>query len=236
MPDAMPLLHRWFGNPLLTKLAKLGFRVPVHDVYCRLRGFSKDLFDRLDLRCGGMEFAVEMVVKASLFGARIAEVPVTLHRDGRKAHGPHLRSFRDGWRTLRFFLMYTPRWLFLVPGASLIVLGAIGYGIALPGLEISGVTFDAHTLLFASLFLLCGYQAILFAIFAKTFAVSERLLPPDPKLSRFFELVNLETGLAVGAASMILDVAFLLVAIHQWWAVDFGLLEYAATMRWVIPG
>ena len=135
--------------------------------------FTKDLYERLDQRCTGMEFATEMIIKASLIGAQIAEVPITLHPDGRKAHAPHLRTFRDGWRTLRFFLMYSPRWLFLVPGALLILLGAVGYALAMPGVRIGRVTFDAHTLLFASLAILAGYQSILFAVFTKTFAISE---------------------------------------------------------------
>ena len=136
-------------------------------------------YDRLDQRCTGMEFATEMIIKASLFGEKIGEVPITLHPDGRKSHAPHLQTFRDGWRTLRFFLMYSPRWLFLIPGALLILLGLLGYGLAMPGLTLWGMTFDVHTLLFASLGILCGYQSILFAIFTKAFAISEGLLPED---------------------------------------------------------
>jgi hypothetical protein len=177
-----------------------------------------------------------MVVKASLFGARIAEVPVTLHPDGRKSHGPHLRTFRDGWRTVRYLLLHTPRWLFLVPGFAMILLGLAGYGIAMPSLRIGGVAFDAHTLLVASLSILCGYQSILFSVFAKTFATTSKLLPPDARVERLFRVATLERGLAVGFASFLVGALLIAVALHRWWLVDFGRLDYAVTMRWVIPG
>ena len=153
--------------PMFSAMVRTMFWAPVHDVYCGLRGFRKDLFDALDLRSSGMEFATEMVIKSSLQNARIAEVPITLHPDGRKAHAPHLKTFRDGWRTLRFFLMYSPRWLFLYPGLLLVVLGVVGYALALPGHRIGRIHFDAHTLLFSSLAILLGHQSIVFAIFAE---------------------------------------------------------------------
>ena len=173
LPGAMPLLHRWWGNPMFSFLARWWFGAPIHDVYCGLRGFTKELSVRLNQRCTGMEFATEMIIKASLFGAKIGEVPITLHPDGRKAHAPHLKTFRDGWRTIRFFLMCSPRWLFLVPGVVLVAIGVAGYALALPGVRIHGAKLDAHTLLFASLAILCGYQSILFALFTKTFGVRE---------------------------------------------------------------
>jgi glycosyltransferase involved in cell wall biosynthesis len=151
MPGAMPMLHRWWGNPMFSFLTRWWFKAPFHDVYCGLRGFRKDFYNRLAQRCTGMEFATEMIIKASLYSARIAEIPITLHPDGRKVHPPHLKTFRDGWRTLRFFLMCSPRWLFLMPGILLILAGLVGYGIAMPGLTFREITFDAHTLLFASL-------------------------------------------------------------------------------------
>jgi glycosyltransferase involved in cell wall biosynthesis len=150
-PRAMPFLHRVWGNPMFSFLARKWFKSPLHDVYCGLRGFRKDIFYVLDQRCTGMEFATEMIIKASLYGAKIAEVPITLHPDGRRTRSPHLRTFRDGWRTIRLFLIYSPRWLFLIPGLLLICLGLFGYTNAQPGLTMNGVTFDAHTLLFASL-------------------------------------------------------------------------------------
>jgi glycosyltransferase involved in cell wall biosynthesis len=235
-PGAMPFLHRWWGNPMFSLLARWWFRAPVNDVYCGLRGFRKEFQQALDQRCTGMEFATEMIIKSSLHGARIGEVPITLHPDGRKSHAPHLRTFRDGWRTLRFFLVCTPRWLFLMPGIALVALGLLGYAIALPGVKIGRATFDAHTLLFASLAMMLGYQSALFAVFTKTFAISEKLLPPDKMLTRFFELVKLETGLLAGALLLLGGALLLLGAIWQWQAADFGRLDYSETMRWVIPG
>jgi len=236
LPGAMPFLHRWWGNPMFSLMARLWFRAPIHDVYCGLRGFTKELYDRLDQRCTGMEFATEMIIKSSLYKQKIAEVPITLHPDGRKSHAPHLKTFRDGWRTLRFFLMYSPRWLFLAPGLFLILLGLAGFAVAMPGMTIRGVTFDAHTLMFSSLAILCGYQSVLFAIFTKTFAISERLLPEDKSLARFFELVNLERGLIIASVAVLAGVALLLKAVNQWQSTGFGDLDYAMTMRFVIPG
>ena len=236
MPGAMPFLHRWVGNPLFSFLARQWFKAPITDIYCGLRGFTKKYYEGLDQRCSGMEFATEMIIKSSLYCARIAEVPITLHPDGRRAHPPHLKTFRDGWRTLRFFMMYSPRWLFLVPGALLVLLGIFGYGLAMPGLTISGVTFDAHTLLFSSLAVLCGYQSIVFALFTKTFAISEGLLPEDRRLNRFFEVMTLERGVLAGAGGLLIGVLLLAGAVNQWLVVGFGRLDYSYTMRWVIPG
>jgi glycosyltransferase involved in cell wall biosynthesis len=236
LPGAMPFLHRWWGNPMFSRMARRMFHAPVHDVYCGMRGFTKELYNRLDQRCTGMEFATEMLIKASLFEATIGEVPITLHPDGRKSHAPHLKTFRDGWRTLRLYLMYSPRWLFLIPGMLLVLLGLIGYGVAMPGLTVSGVTFDAHTLLFASLAILCGYQSILFAIFTKTFASSEGLMPEDQRLTRFFAVVNLERGLIMASAALLIGLALLLAAVNRWRLSGFGHLDYAHTMRLVVPG
>ena len=236
MPGAMPGLHRWWGNPMFSALARHWFNVQVNDVYCGLRGFTKEFYTGLRQRCIGMEFATEMIIKGSLYGARIAEVPITLYPDGRLAHPPHLRTFRDGWRTLRFFLLYSPRWLFLIPGVALIALGLAGYAIGLPGVRFRGIHFDVHTLLFASLAVICGYQSIVFAVLTKVFAISEDLLPPDPVLRRAFRVIKLETGLAVGAVAMVVGAYFLFDALAIWRATGFGDLQYAVTMRWVIPG
>jgi glycosyltransferase involved in cell wall biosynthesis len=233
---AMPALHRIVGNPFFSALARLWFGCPVHDVYSGLRGFTKDLYARLDLRCTGMEFATEMIIKACLLEARIAEVPITLYPDARTAHPSHLRTFRDGWRTLRFYLMYSPRWLFQIPGWSLILFGFIGYAVALPGLQAFGLAFDAHTLLFASLALILGYQSLLFGVFTKTFAVSEGLLPADARMARLLRFRALEKGLALGLLAMVVGLVLLAGAVNQWRAARFGHLDYARTMRWVIPG
>lgn len=236
MPGAMPPSHRWIGNPAFSWLVRKMFRAPIHDVYCGMRGFRRELFDRLDLRCTGMEFATEMIIKCSLFNVDTAEVPTTLHPDGRKAHAPHLRTIRDGWRTLRFFLMYSPRWLFLIPGISLLLVAALGYALALPGLTVRGVTFDVHTLLVASLGLLIGSQLMQFAVFAKTFAITEGLMPEGRLMRVFNRYASLEFGMAAGAASLIVGVGLLGVAVNQWRSAAFGALDYATTMRWVIPG
>jgi glycosyltransferase involved in cell wall biosynthesis len=233
---AMPFTHRWLGNPAFSLMAKQMFTSPIHDVYCGLRGFTKELYDRLDLRCTGMEFATEMIIKSSLLGARIAEVPITLHPDGRITHAPHLRTIRDGWRTLRFFLLLCPRWLFLYPGLGLIVDGLIAYAVALPGVKIHGIQFDAHTLLFGSLAIMMGYQSALFALLARTFAVTEKLLPEDATLTRFFKVMNLEKGLALAILAFLCGLVLLGGAVSQWCAAGFGRLDYSRTMRWVIPG
>jgi glycosyltransferase involved in cell wall biosynthesis len=236
MPGAMPGLHRYWGNPMFSSMAKRWFRAPIHDVYCGLRGFRREFYNELDQRCTGMEFATEMIVKSSLRSARIAEVPITLHPDGRKTRAPHLRTFRDGWRTLRFFLLYSPRYLFLAPGGFLIALGLLGYGLALPAVTIRGATLDAHTLLFASLALICGYQSILFAVLTKVFAITEGLLPKDPRIRRLSTIVTLERGALGGAVGVLLGILLLLLAIGRWAAEDFGRLDYASTMRLVVPG
>jgi glycosyltransferase involved in cell wall biosynthesis len=235
MPGAMPFLHRWWGNPMFSMLCRWWFRAPIHDVYCGLRGFRRDWYHTLDQRCTGMEFATEMIIKASLYGAKIAEVPITLHPDGRKAHAPHLKTFRDGWRTLRFFMMYSPRWLFLMPGILLCLLGLLGYALAMPGVTIGPATFDAHTLLFSTLAILLGYQSVLFAVFTKTFAISEGLMPRDPRLDRIMAVINLERGAVVGLLSFLAGMVLLLVVVNKWRLGGFGRMDYAHTMRWVIP-
>ncbi len=236
LPGAMPSLHRWLGNPLFSRLAQWWFCSPVHDIYCGMRGFTKECYESLDQRCTGMEFATEMIIKASLYGKNVTEVPITLHPDGRKSHAPHLKTFRDGWRTLRFFLICSPRWLFLAPGALLILFGLLAYGIALPGVTLQGITFDAHTLLFGSLAILLGCQSIFFAIFAKVFTINEGLLPEDKRLTRFFEVVTLERGLVAAMIVLVIGLGLLVAAINQWRVAHFGPLDYGQTMRLVIPG
>lgn len=235
-PGAMPLLHRWWGNPMFSLLARWWFKAPVHDIYCGLRGFSKVYQESLNQRCTGMEFATEMIIRSSFCGARIGEVPITLYPDGRKAHARHLRTFRDGWRTLRFFLLHSPRWLFLVPGILLMLAGLVGFALALPGLHVYGIAFDAHTLLYASLALLCGYQSILFSIFSTTFGVNEGLLPETSGYRLISSQVNLERGLLLASAALLIGVALLIIPVNQWRLTGFGEMDYSRTMRWVIPG
>jgi len=233
---AMPWLHYQIGNPGLTWLARRMFHVPVHDIYCGMRGFTKDLYLRLDHQCTGMEFATEMIIKARLMGARIEEVPITLHPDGRKAHRSHLRTFRDGWRTLRFYLLCSPRWLFLIPGGLLILLGLVAYGLALPGATVFGATLDAHTLVFGSLFLLMGFQAVTFALLAKTYAMADGLLPMDTRVERFYRVMPLERGLVLAALVGLLGLSLLGVAVIHWAETGFGPLDYAKNLRLVVPG
>jgi glycosyltransferase involved in cell wall biosynthesis len=235
-PGAMPFLHRVWGNPMLTALARLWFGVPIHDIQCGLRGFDRSFWFTLDQHCTGMEFSSEMLIKAALKGGRIGEVPITLHRDGRTAHPPHMRTFRDGWRNLRFYLLFSPRWLFFVPGLLFLLLGAIGYAVALPGASIGAATFDAHTLLFASLSVILGYQSVLFAVLTRLFDIVEGFLPADARFIRLFDIFNLERGLLAGAAAVVLGLALLGLAVAQWYRVDFGRLDYGETMRIVIPG
>jgi glycosyltransferase involved in cell wall biosynthesis len=236
LPGAMPVLHRWWGNPMFSWMARTWFRAPIHDVHCGLRAFTTDLYQRLGLRCTGMEFASEMVIKASLARARIAEVPITLSPDGRQTRRRHLRTFRDGWRHLSFYLIYSPRWLFLAPGVALVLFGALGYLVAMPGLRVGGVQFDVNTLLFASLGFICGYQSIVFAVLTKVFAIVEGLLPPDPRIDVLARVFVLERGLALGAFLGLGGAGLLLVAIEQWRVRHFGSLDYEVSLRWVIPG
>jgi glycosyltransferase involved in cell wall biosynthesis len=236
LPGAMPVLHRRWGNPMFSRMARKWFDAPVTDVYCGFRGFSKEFWFELGQRAGGMEFATEMIIRASLRRSRITEVPITLHPDGRVSHPPHLRTFRDGWRTLRFFLMYSPRWLFLIPGALSVLLGLVGYALALPGVTIAGATLDVHTLLFASLAILCGYQAIVFAILTKTLTLSDALMPQDPRWLRFFGVINLERGLILAGLALVAGLVLLGAAVNQWRLADFGPLDYSKTMKLVIPG
>ena len=233
--NAMPALHRYLGNPGLTRLGRLFFHSPVGDFYCGLRGFRKDAYERMGLRTTGMEFATEMVVKATLLHLRIAEVPTTLSPDGR-SRPPHLRTWRDGWRTLRFFLLYSPRWLFLYPGIALMLVGAaLGLWLLPAARTVGGVTLDVHTLVYAATFVLLGFQAIAFACFTKLFAISEGLLPPDAALDKLFGYITLEVGLAVGAVLTMLGLGASVYAVSGWGAQHFGMLDYSRTMRIVIP-
>ncbi len=229
--DAMPPLHRYVGNPLLTGLGRLFFKSPCGDFHCGLRGFTKQAYSAMDLRTTGMEFASEMVVKATLFGMHVAEVPTTLSPDGR-SRPPHLRSWRDGWRHLRFLLMYSPRWLFLYPGAALMILGCALGLLLLPGpRRVGSVVLDIHTLLYAVLAVLVGYQAILFALFTKVFAVTEHLLPEDPRLTRLFKVFKLETGLAAGILLQVAGIGCAVYSVLLWNGQGFGAMDPTSLVR-----
>jgi glycosyltransferase involved in cell wall biosynthesis len=236
MPGAMPALHRYLGNPVLTGLGRLFFKSPVGDFHCGLRGFRKDAIEQLGLRTMGMEFASEMVVKATAFGLRVTEIPTTLSPD-RRDRAPHLRTWRDGWRHLRFLLLYSPRWLFLYPGIALFALGIAINAVLLPGpLRIGNVVFDVHTLLFAAMAILIGFQSVVFATFTKIFAISEGLLPEDARLTKMFRYITLEVGLVAGALLILAGAGAWILGLEYWRIRQFGPLDPEKTLRIVIPG
>jgi hypothetical protein len=235
LPGAMPPLHRYLGNPVLSGIGRLFFRSPVADFHCGLRGFTRSAVERMELRTTGMEFASEMVVKASLLRMRIAEVPVQLAPDGR-SRPPHLRSWRDGWRHLRFLLLYSPRWLFLYPGAALMIVGmALGLWLVPAPRTLGPFGLDVHTLLYAAAAVLIGFQAVLFAIFSKVFAIGAGLMPEDVRLSRVTRVIGLEAGLAVGALLALAGFVGSLAAVGEWGSNSFGPLSPNQMLRLVIP-
>jgi glycosyltransferase involved in cell wall biosynthesis len=233
--DAMPRLHRYLGNPVLTGIGRLLFRSPLGDFHCGLRGFRRDSIMSLALTSPGMEFASEMVVKATLRNLRIAEVPTTLSPDGR-SRPPHLRSWRDGWRHLRFLLLFSPAWLFFYPGVAMLLLGLIGGIWLTPGPRSAGsVTFSVNTLLFAAASLICGFQAIVFYMFAKTYAIRSGLLPEDAVVARLRDVLRLEVGLIVGSLAVVLGLVLATQAVGVWGAASFGKLDLDESLRKVIP-
>lgn len=226
-PHAMPFLHKYLGNPVLTTLGKLFFGSPCNDFHCGLRGFRKQSIMALNLRTTGMEFASEMVVKATLNGLKITEVPTTLSPDGR-SRKPHLRTWRDGWRHLRFLLLYSPRWLFLYPGFFLMLTGFISTLILLASPRV-------HSLLYSATAIIIGFQLLNFAIFTKVYAIQQGLLPQDKKLLKFIDLFSLELGLIIGSILLFLGLITSVFAFFQWESVSYGALNPADTMRLVIP-
>jgi glycosyltransferase involved in cell wall biosynthesis len=201
MPGGMAWSHRVIGNPMFSLLARWWFGAPVHDVYCGMRMFERELFPQLSLRCSGMEFSTEMILKASLMKVRISEVPIDVHPAGRTVHAAHMRTVKDGWRTLRFFLLFSPRWLFLIPGLLAMTAGAAGFVLALT--NIFAAARHPQLLPIAGLALLVGYQVALFAVFSKTFAVNEGILPQDPRLDRFYGVVDIEKGMVLGILGVV---------------------------------
>lgn len=233
---AMPFSHRYLGTPVLTMLSRIFFETPCGDVNCGMRGFRKDAIENLQLRSLGMEFASEMLVKSSIFGLRITEIPTNLSPDGRNTR-PHLRTWRDGWRHLRFMLLYSPRWLFLYPGFLLMLLGTLVAVWLLPRTRyIGGVGFDVNTLVYSAMMIFVGYQAVTFAIFTKIFAITAGFLPRDERFDRLFRIVTLETGLVSGLTLVILGVSLSLFAVLHWRNTGFGPLDPTQTLRLVMPG
>jgi glycosyltransferase involved in cell wall biosynthesis len=236
LPGAMPWKNRWIGNPVLSFIGRSFFKCPAHDFHSGLRGFTKEAFEKMDLQTTGMEFASEMVIKATLKELRIAEVPVTLSKDGR-SRPPHLKPWRDGWRHLRFMLLFSPRWLFLYPGIFLSLLGMIFAGrLSLSSFEIGGIVFSVGTLFVASMTVVIGFQLIAFAFFFKVFAIAEGLLPDDPKLSRLLKIFTLEKGILLALAMLLTGVILLVRSIWVWKQAHYGILPSTEeNLRRLIP-
>jgi glycosyltransferase involved in cell wall biosynthesis len=233
---AMPLLHRWVGNPILSRLGRLFFKIPVGDFHCGMRAFRRDKIQRLGLQTDGMEFASEMVVRASLAHLRLEEVPTVLRPDGR-SRAPHLRTWRDGWRHLRFLLAFSPRWLFFYPAAALAVFGFVGLTILSFGaVDIGGVTFSVQTMLACAAALILGIQGIGLAVIARAYAGHLGLLPNSARLERGLERLTLDRGLVVGALLILLGAAAFIVAVINWGTTDFGQLDVVRTIRLPIIG
>ncbi|MEJ0063916.1 MAG: glycosyltransferase family 2 protein [Alphaproteobacteria bacterium] len=234
-PGAMPFLHRWLGNPVLSFIGRLFFNIKVGDFHCGLRGFRRQAIADLDLRTTGMEYASEMIVRAALAGLKIGEAPVTLSKDGRD-HPPHLQTWRDGWRHLRFLLLYSPRWLYLYPGIFMILFGLFVAALLLPGpfMVAPGVGLDVHTLLVGALALLVGVQSITFALLARQYAVKQGMLPPNSAYERWFALLSVERLLLLALVILVIGGGGVLWAARIWSAADFGALDYRDVMRIMI--
>ncbi|HZL36739.1 MAG TPA: glycosyltransferase family 2 protein [Tepidisphaeraceae bacterium] len=234
-PGAMPALHRYLGNPVLTAVGRLFFHSPCGDFHCGLRGFDRQAIAKLDLRTMGMEYASEMVVKATLHRLRIAEVPTTLSPDGRDRPS-HLRTWRDGWRHLRFLLLYNPRWLFLYPGIALMIMGFVTGACLLPGpVRIGRATLDIDTLMYAGAAVLIGFQAVTFSLFTVVFATAEGLLPDKPRVSRWLGPLTLEAGVCVGLALIVVGLVISFAAVRFWGRRSFGNLDPGTVVRMVVP-
>jgi hypothetical protein len=233
---AMPWKNRYLGNPVLSWLGRLFFRTTIGDFHCGLRGFTVEAYRRMDLRTNGMEFASEMVIKAALLGLRVAEVPTVLRPDGRD-RPPHLRPWRDGWRHLRFMLLFSPRWLFLYPGLALMAGGLLAGGLLLSGpLQIGRVQFDINTLLFAAIAVLTGFQAVAFAILSKFFAIQAELRAPEARFEQWLRVITLEAGLAAGLLLVAAGLGLSIFSVWLWRQRGFGPLVPGHMLRWVIPG
>ena len=232
---AMPWLHRWLGNPILSSLGKMFFQSSMDDFHCGLRAFDRQAILELDLRCTGMEFATEMPVKASLANLPMQQIPITLRPD-RRSRAPHLRSWRDGWRHLRFMLLFSPKWLFFIPGTVLFSIGLFGFfALMLGPLEIGGINFDTNTLLICAAMLLVGFQALFFSIFTKAFAARFGILPKDKLMTTILNLHTVEIGIVGGILLSLLGLGYLFFALMYWRDVSFGDLPYAESLRIVIP-
>lgn len=236
MPGAMPWLHRWIGNPVLSRIGRMFFNIKVKDFHCGLRGFSKKAYEKMKLSTTGMEFASEMVIKSKLANLKLTEVPITLHKDGR-TRPPHLRSWRDGWRHLRFMLLYSTRWLFLYPSLALLLFGLVTLVALIPGpFTIQGINFDTNTMLIGSLSIILGVQVFSFAISARIYAASEGFLPVDPKLEKYRQYSTLEFGIGIGVIITLIGLGAIVSILLLWSELNFGDLNRADVLRIIIPG
>jgi glycosyltransferase involved in cell wall biosynthesis len=235
LPGAMPWKNRRLGNPVLSFIGRLFFKCPAHDFHCGLRGFTRAAFEKMDLQTTGMEFASEMVIKSTFKQLKIAEVPVTLRPDGR-SRPPHLKPWRDGWRHLRFMLLFSPRWLFFAPGILLALVGIILAGaLSVQNIAVGGISLNVGTLMMACMAAVVGFQLVVFAFFTKVFAIAEGLLPDDPKFSRVFRFFNLEKGILFGLAVLLAGIVLFLRAVWIWRQHDYGDLDYEQNLRRLIP-
>ena len=234
-PGAMPPLHRYLGNPVLSFIGRLFFGSKIGDFHCGLRGFRRDSVMKLGLQATGMEFASELVVKATLAKQRITEVPTTLAKDGR-SRPPHLHTWRDGWRHLRFLLLFSPRWLFFMPGLVVFMLGILIGAVVIPRpFSIGSVTFDVDTLVAASAMIVIGFQSVLFALFTQVYASAEGFLPEDKRVRHILKTLSLERGLLAGAVLGIAGIVGLAVSLSYWGSTSFGSLDYNHALRIVVP-
>ena len=232
---AMPFIHKYLGNPVLSFIGKLFYNIKIGDFHCGLRGFSKEAFIKMNLKTTGMEFASEMIVKASLLNLTITEVPTILSKDGR-TRPPHLNTWKDGWRHLRFLLLYSPKWLFFFPGIFLMLLGIITSSILIYNpVTIGSVTFDIHTLLFTTVCILIGFQFILFYGLTKVYTVENGLLPKSKNYDRQFKIINLEKGLITGVILILIGLTLSFIASSNWYELNFGNITNSKTLRLVIP-
>lgn len=234
-PGAMPFLHKYLGNPVLSFLGRLFYKIKIGDFHCGLRGFSKEAFHLMDLRTTGMEFASEMIVKSKLNGLKITEVPTILYPDGR-TRKPHLKTWSDGWRHLRFLLLYSPNWLFLIPAIVLMIIGLVAsIFLIIKPVIVEGVIFDIHTLMYSSSMVLIGFQFLVFYALTKIFAVENGLLPKSKRYDKLFKYINLEKGLIIGVLFLIIGFFLSYKGLSVWKSTDFGTLRPSDTFRLIIP-
>lgn len=232
----MPFSHKYIGNPVLSFIGRLFFHIKIKDFHCGLRGVTKNAYLKMNLNTTGMEFASEMVVKAALHKMKIVEVPTTLSPDGR-SRPPHLRTWHDGWRHLRFLLMFSPKWLFLYPGLFIIFISALfGSLLFINPIKVKGVVFDIHTLIVASFALLIGVQFVFFHSFVRIYSITSGLIPSDKKFENMFRFFTLERGLLVGIIISLSGAIALLTNFLSWSSIGFSDLEPSSFVRRILSG